>query len=402
MSYTKEEVAEFIKTEDVKFIRLAFCDVFGRQKNAAIVPDELERAFTRGVAFQGQQIAGFKGEGSDELFLQPIPSTLTVLPWRSVAGKVVRMFCDVNKADGTPYELDSRRVLQSAEEESRAANLVVSAGCKCEFYLFKTDEAGEATQIPFDSAGYMDIAPQDKGENIRREICLNLAEMGLHPECSHHEKGPGQNQIDFRRSEPLECADNTLNFFSVVRSVAMQNGLVSDFSPKPLLGGYGNGFHMSFAIEGAANPQDTESFAAGILCHAREMTAFLNPALSSYARLGNLNAPKYVTWGRRNFSQLLRLKEEPDGTCVIVVRSPDSLANPYIAYALLIRAGLDGIKQRMTLPPPIEEDLSKSPADFTSHLDVLPKSLREAQNLAQSSPFIQQSLPAPFIDALAL
>ena len=400
MSYTKEEVTEFIKTEDVKFIRLAFCDVFGRQKNAAIVPDELERAFSHGIAFQGQQIDGFKGEGSDELFLFPIPSTLTVLPWRSVSGKVVRMFCQIRKADGSVYPLDSRSVLQGAVDEAKAAGLSVSVGCKCEFYLFKTDENGEVTQIPFDHASYMDIAPQDKGENIRREICLNLAEMGLHPECSHHEKGPGQNQIDFRRSEPLECADNTLNFFSVVRSVAMQNGLVSDFSPKPLLSAYGNGFHISLCLEGTANPQDTESFAAGILHHAREMTAFLNPALSSYARLGNLNAPKYISWGRCNFSQFLRLTQDSTGASVIVVRSPDSLANPYIAYALLIRAGLEGIKQRMTLPDPIEEDLSRAPADFVSHLEMLPKSLREAREIAQSSPFIKQSLPKAFVDTL--
>ena len=400
MSYTKEEVSEFIKAEDVKFIRLAFCDVWGKQKNAAIVPDELERAFSRCVAFQGQQIAGFTGEGSDELFLLPIPSTLTVLPWRSVAGKVVRMFCEIRKADGTPYELDSRRVLQSAVEEVREAGLSVSAGCKCEFYLFKTDDAGEATQIPFDSAGYMDIAPEDKGENIRREICLNLAEMGLHPEYSHHEKGPGQNQIDFRRSEPLECADNTLNFFSVVRSVAMRNGLASDFSPKPLANSFGNGFHMSLSLEGAAAFHDTESFAAGILSHAREMTAFLNPAPSSYDRLGSLNAPKYVSWGRRNFSQLLRLTQEAGGTSVIEMRSPDSLANPYVAYALLIRAGLEGIRQHMTLPPPIEEDLSTAALGLTLPLERLPESLARAQEIARSSSFIKQSLPEPFIASL--
>ena len=193
MSYTKEEVIEFVQMEDVKFIRLAFCDIFGNQKNAAIIPDELERAFKEGIAFDGSSIAGFTDEAHSDLFLFPIPSTLTVLPWRSISGKVVRMFCEIKKSDGTPFEKDCRNILKKAVKEAEEKNLKVNFGSECEFYLFQTDEKGKPTKIPFDTAGYMDVAPEDKGENIRREICLTLEQMDLHPENSHHEEGPGQN-----------------------------------------------------------------------------------------------------------------------------------------------------------------------------------------------------------------
>ena len=214
-AYTKEEVIEFIKQEDVKFIRLAFCDIYGNQKNLAILPSELERAFEQGIGFDGSAIDGFTDSAHSDLFLFPIASTLTVLPWRSTSGKVVRMFCEIKRPDGSLFEKESRYILKQAVLASREQNLEINIGTECEFYLFKTDEKGEPTKIPFDNAGYMSVAPEDKGENIRREICLTLKEMDIHPESSHHEEGPGQNEVDFRHAAPLKSAEcNELHYSS--------------------------------------------------------------------------------------------------------------------------------------------------------------------------------------------
>lgn len=234
MKYTQEEVMEFVQQEDVRFIRLAFCNVYGRQHNVAIMPSELRRAFEYGIAIDASAIEGFGGETRSDLLLRPDPSTLIQLPWRPEQGKVVRMFCDIFYPDGRTFERDTRSILKKAVADAAAKSCRFSFGAEMEFYLFKLDEYGRATTIPHDEAGYMDIAPDDKGEHIRREICLMLEQMGIQPECSHHESGPGQNEIDFRYSDPLTAADNAITFRTVVRTVAAQNGLCASFSPKPL------------------------------------------------------------------------------------------------------------------------------------------------------------------------
>ena len=202
MKYTREEVMQYIAEEDVKFIRLAFCDIFGRQKNVSIVQEELKRAFSDGIAIDASAISGFGGKVHSDLFLHPDPSTLSVLPWRPENGKVVRMYCRVVKPDGTAFEGDTRRILGDAVKRAKEKGITFAFGSEMEFYLFKQDEQGEQTKIPYDRAGYMDVAPEDKGENVRREICLTLERMGIRPESSHHEEGPGQNEIDFRYSDP--------------------------------------------------------------------------------------------------------------------------------------------------------------------------------------------------------
>lgn len=234
MVYTKEEVFDFIKEEDVSFIRLAFCDINGRQKNISIMPAELDRAFEEGIAFDASAICGFGDEQNSDLLLFPDPSTLNILPWRPSHGKVVRMFCDIKRPDGTPFEKDSRTILRRAVETARKKGVRVRFGSEYEFYLFMTDGNGEPTKIPLDRAGYMDVAPEDKGENVRREICLTLTDMGIQPEGSHHEQGPGQNEIDFRYSDAMTAADNAMNFISVVKAAAQHNGLYADFSQSRL------------------------------------------------------------------------------------------------------------------------------------------------------------------------
>ncbi len=393
MNYSYEEVMEFIEQEDVMFIRLAFCDIYGKQKNVSIMPDELPRAFHEGISFDASAIAGFNSQIQSDLFLFPIPSTLNILPWRPSQGKVVRMFCEIRYPDGTPFEKDCRYILKKAVEAAKEKGITVNFGPEFEFYLFKTDEDGEPTHVPFDQAGYMDVAPLDKGENVRREICLTLLEMGMHPEASHHEEGPGQNEIDFRYSDPLTSADNAMNFISVVEAAAIQNGLYADFSPKPLADGPGNGMHINMSIKSNDGVDFTSYFQAGILAHIKEITVFLNSCFDSYKRLGEKKAPKYITWSPENRSQLVRIPAAKGEHRRIELRSPDPKANPYLAYALLIHAGLDGIEKQLPLPEPTNLNLYWADPSITDALDTLPTTLEEAVSTAIESPFVSDILP---------
>ncbi|MDD6283996.1 MAG: glutamine synthetase family protein [Firmicutes bacterium] len=388
MIYTENEVFDFIEQEDVKFIRLAFCDVHGNQKNISIMPSQLKRAFTEGISFDASAICGFGDEVGSDLLLFPIPSTLNVLPWRPSHGKVVRMFCDIRRPDGTAFEKDSRRILTKAIEAARERGISVAFGAECEFYLFKTDENGYPTREPFDRAGYMDVAPEDKGENVRREICLTLLDMGITPESSHHEEGPGQNEIDVRYSDAMSAADNVINLLSVVKAAANHNGLYADFSPKPLDGESGNGMHINMSVKSDNGADYTDRFMAGVLAHAKEMTAFLNPVADSYKRFGKKKAPKYITWSTENRSQLIRIPAAKGEYKRIELRSPDPTANPYIAFALLIYAGLDGINSNLPLPDAVNQNLYTADRQMLDKLDSLPSTLDEAIALASSSRFI--------------
>ncbi len=239
----------------------------------------------------------------------------------------------------------------------------------------------------------MDVAPLDKGENVRREICLTLLEMGMHPETSHHEEGPGQNEIDFRYSDPLTSADNAMNFISVVEAAAIQNGLYADFSPKPLADEPGSGMHINISIKSNDGADLTSFFQAGIMAHIKEITIFLNSCFNSYKRLGEKKAPKYITWSSENRSQLVRIPAAKGEHRRIELRSPDPKANPYLAYALLIHAGLDGIEKRLPLPEPTNLNLYWADSSITNSLDTLPATLEEAVSIAIESPFVSDILP---------
>lgn len=391
--YSYDEVMTYCQEEDVKFIRLAFCDLTGRQKNIAIMPEELGRAFRYGISFDASAIPGFGDEVRSDLFLFPDPSTLSVLPWRSAQGQVVRMFCDIRRPDGSPFERDSRRLLKKAVEAAKEMGITCYFGAEFEFYLFRTGESGEATRIPYDNAGYMDIAPEDKGENVRREICLTLVDMGIRPEGSHHEEGPGQNEIDFRYSDALTAADNAVTFQAVVKTIAMQSGLSACFSPKPLPDQSGNGLHINMSLQGAKDQRQRDAFMAGILRHVREITAFLNPTEESYLRLGEKKAPRYVTWSPENRSQLIRIPAARGDAVRFELRSPDPGANPYIAYALLIYAGLEGIRTESSLCPPVNVNLFTAGPEVTDPLETLPANLPEALELARHSPLVARYMP---------
>lgn len=402
MIYTAREVYDFVRQEDVKFIRLAFCDVNGKQKNISIMPDELPRAFSDGISFDASAIKGFGDEVGSDLLLFPVPSTLNILPWRSSHGNVIRMFCSMKYPDGTQFEKDSRMILQRAVDAAAAKGVSVQFGAEFEFYLFNTDEKGMPTDEPFDRAGYMDVAPEDRGENARREICLTLLEMGIKPESSHHEEGPGQNEIDFRYSDAMTAADNAMNFMTVVKAAAQRNGIYADFSPKPLPGESGNGLHINMSVKTADGEDHTNAFMAGILAHIKEMTAFLNPTEDSYKRLGEKKAPKYITWSPENRSQLIRIPAAKGEYRRIELRSPDPTANPYIAYALLIMAGLDGIERELTAPEAVNINLYKADSSVTEPFDRLPASLDEAIAVAESSDFVRGVIGMNITDFLGI
>ncbi|MBQ7255189.1 MAG: glutamine synthetase [Oscillospiraceae bacterium] len=399
MKYTREEVLQYVQEEDVKFIRLAFCDVFGKQKNISILPDELPRAFDSGIAFDASAIAGFLDEAHSDLLLHPDPATLTLLPWRPEHGKVVRMFSNVTHPDGTPFESDTRRLLQAAIAEAETEGLSFAFGSEQEFYLFRMDEAGLPTKVPYDAAGYMDIAPEDKGENIRREICLTLEQMGIRPERSHHEQGPGQNEIDFRYSDALTAADSAQTFQTVVRTVAGRNGLYADFSAKPLPDAPGNGFHINVSVRASDSGDRMAQMIAGVLAHAEEMTLFLNPTENSYARFGLDKAPRYVSWSAGNRSQLVRIPAAEGEYRRAELRSPDPTANPYLAFALLIRAGLDGIRSGLTLPPAADLNLYEANERITDRFRRLPDTLATARQTAMESDFIRAFIPQAILDS---
>ncbi len=398
MKYSKEEVIQYVREEDVKFIRLAFCDVFGKQKNISIMPDELPCAFEYGIAIDASAIEGFGDEAHSDLLLHPDADTLMPLPWRPEHGRVVRMFCSISYPDGSIFECDSRSILKQAVRDAEKAGCRFFFGAEQEFYLFNLDSNGNPTTEPYDQAGYMDLAPEDRGENIRREVCLTLEQMGIRPESSHHEEGPGQNEIDFRYSDPLTAADNAMTFQNVVKIVARRNGLYADFSPKPLESKPGNGFHINMSVKSSGNEDLMDFMIAGILDKVGDMTVFLNPQESSYKRFGSHKAPKYISWSRENRSQLVRVPAAAGKYKRAELRSPDPAANPYLAFSLMIYAGLYGIEGKLPLPEPADINLYKADENTLSKFRQLPGNLQSACTAAAGSDFVKKHIPKSILD----
>ena len=385
MGFTSEEVLKYIEEEDARFIRLAFMDAFGVQKNIAVMPGEVQKAFARGIPINARSIAGFGDSSYASLYLKPDPETLTILPWRSESGKVLRMFCDVCTPDGEIYKADTRNILRRAVAAAQEAGVSFRFGTESEFYLFLKDEDGNPTKIPYDYAGYLDIAPADRCENVRREIGLTIERMGLTPERSHHERGPGQNEIDFHYGKPLKAADQITTFKMVVRTIADRYGLYADFSPMPLPDYPGNGYHINIYASDRDGNDAALMAAAGILEKIREITVFLNPTDDSYSRLGRSSAPDRTDWSTEGRSELMYI-ENYGGRTRAELRSPDASCNPYLVFALLIHAGLEGISKGMTL-----SEEKESTGLF------LPASRREAGKLAGSSAFVRSYIPEEII-----
>lgn len=393
MKYSRQEIQQYVQEEDVKFIRLTFCDVFGRQKNISIMPQELSRAFEYGIAFDASSVMGFGDEAHSDLLLHPDPETLMPLPWRPEHGKVVRMFTSISYPNGRPFECDTRSLLKQAVKRAEKSGYHFAFGAEQEFYLFCLDENGRPTKIPYDEAGYMDMAPDDKGENIRREICLTLEQMGICPESSHHEEGPGQNEIDFRYSDPVTAADNAMTFRTVARTVAYRNGLAADFDPKPLAHKPGNGFHVNLSAKADDGSDLMYPMIAGILENICDMTLFLNPVAGSYSRFGSDRAPKYISWSCENRSQLVRIPAAVGEYRRAELRSPDPAANPYLAFALILSAALYGIEKRPALPAAADFNLYTAAPSLLKGIPQLPADLESARKTALNSAFIKEHIP---------
>ncbi|MDR2266772.1 MAG: glutamine synthetase family protein [Christensenellaceae bacterium] len=394
------EILEFIKENDVKFIKLSFCDLLGIQKNISVTAEDAKRVLTEGLAFDASSIIGFSDGSKSDLYLWPDISTMQIVPWRPSTGRVIRFFCDIKNPDGGDFLFDTRALLRKTVERCEKNGYLLRIGMECEFYLFKTDENGDPTFIPYDDARCFDMSPLDKCENIRREMCLTLAEMGFLPEVSHHESGPGQNEIDFYYRGSLSGADTLMAFKGAIKAIADKNGAFASFMPKPFSDKSGSGLHLNISLykngqnafsgNGEGLGELGRSFVAGVLFRSREMAAFINSNFNSYQRLGEFEAPLYVSWSQQNRSQLIRIPSANKRDVCMELRNPDPALNPYLAFTLIINAGLDGIENNMTLPLPVDENLYDAEDAITSKLERLPATFEDALQIALNSDFVNK------------
>ncbi len=393
MRYTEKEVLQFVEENDIKFVRLMFFDIFGTTKNISIMAERLPEAFKKGVVINASSIGGFESFEA-ELVLVPDPATLAVLPWRPQHGGVVRLFCDITYQNGTPFEGDARAVLRKAVERAASLGLTCNIDLECEFYLFLTDNNGDPTKLPYDNAGYLDIAPLDRGENVRRQICFTLEQMEMVPLSSHHERGPGQNEIDFMYSTPLVAADNFSMFKAMVKTIANSNGLFASFMPKPLDSKSGNSMHINVIIEkygynifkkknGELNIT-AASFIAGVLKRISEITLFLNPIENSYKRFSSDLSGYDAGWSFGIQKEALRVVSSERDNAKLQLTSPDPACNPYLAFSLIINAGLDGVEEREELCAPSAGEMRNG---------FLPDTLAAAVDAARNSDFVKDVIP---------
>lgn len=379
-SKTRDRIMTFIEEQDVRFVKLAFCDIFGQLKNISISAKSLPKAMERGVGLNAASIRGFLNIDDSDLLLFPDPDTLTILPWRPADGKVARFFCEIRQSDGSLFDGDVRSMLKTYEKSLIKSKISLQARTEIEFYLFKKDADGNPTDIPMDRASYFEAAPIDKGENIRREICLNMEQMGITYVASHHEKGPGQNEIRFSPAPLLDAADHLVTFKDIVKITADRMGLFASFLPKPLFNENGSGLAISLSLD-KAKAADRGALArqmtGGILRRIEEITLFLNPIANSYERIGTFEAPFAVNYGLGNGNYLIKTHPE---AARVKVRSTDPSCNPYLACLLLAGAAMEGIRYNL------------NPDDFQTGSE-LPDTLNDAIKRAEKSEFVTTMIP---------
>ena len=405
--YTKQDVLQMVEEEDIEFIRLQFTDMFGTLKNVAITASQLEKALDNKCMFDGSSIEGFVRIDESDMYLYPDLNTFEIFPWRPQHGKVARMICDVYRPNGTPFEGDPRYILKKVLKEAADMGYSFNVGPECEFFLFHTDDEGRPTTVTHEKAGYFDISPLDLGENARRDIILNLEEMGFEIEASHHEVAPAQHEIDFKYTNALKAADNMMTFKLVVKTIAKRHGLFASFMPKPVYGQCGSGLHinMSLSKDGVNIFNDHSSpngvskeayqFIAGIMNHMKGMTLIANPIVNSYKRLlPGFEAPVHITWSEGNRSPLIRIPSARGTNMRIELRSPDPAANPYLLFASCLAAGLDGIKNKMEIPESIDCNIY----DLTSKelqekgIEAIPSNLSKACHYFEEDEFMKNVL----------
>lgn len=400
MVYTESEILQYIEENDVKFIKLTFCDIKGILKNISVLSSEMSAAFERGVRITAKKIYGFSIAGGRDLYLVPDAQTMSVLPWRPQHGRVIRMFCYIRYGDGTPFEGDGRYFLKKASKKALSMGWCFRFGTSSEFMLFRNDESGLPTKIPHDYAGYCDTAPDDKGENFRRDVCLTLEQMNIHPISSRHEAGRGQHEIDFNASSALKAADTFLSFKSAVKSIAEQHGIHASFMPKPVGNDFGNGMHIGVNVfrdsdffndnQISENPDEVNMAAAGIMKFIHECALFTNSTVNSYNRFGEFSVPRYITWSDTEEEQVLKLNTETGGEAPIILRAPDCVCNPYFVFGLLIYAALDGIENRLEMPEKYSSE--------NKNYEKLPENLFIAAEAAENSEFLRKYIPDKLLE----
>lgn len=407
--YTREDILEMVEEEDVGFIRLQFTDIYGTMKNMAVTVSQLEKVLNNECMFDGSSIEGFSRTEESDMYLYPDLSTFEIFPWRPQQGKVARFICDVYRPDGTPYESDPRHVLKQVIHEAGKMGYTMNAGPECEFFLFHTDDDGLPTTITHERGSYFDVGPLDYGENARRDMVLTLEDMGFEIEASHHEIAPAQHEIDFRYDEALATADNIMTFKLVVKTIAKRHGLHATFMPKPKIETYGSGMHLNLSLskDGTNIFQDSSDknglsregyyFMGGLLKHMKAITCITNPTVNSYKRfVPGYEAPVFMSWSAKTRGPLIRIPSVRGEKTRIELRSPDPSANPYLALAVLLAAGLDGIKNQILPPDSVDEDIQAMTEKQRSelHIEALPWNLMEAVCELEKDALIREVLGA--------
>jgi glutamine synthetase len=403
----KEQVLKLAKDNDVKFIRLWFTDILGFLKGFAITIDELETALDEGMGFDGSSIQGYARIDESDMIAKPDPKTFQIVPWRPKEKSVARMFADIYEPDGTPYKGDPRWVLKRNLKKAQDLGYTFYVGPELEYFYFKSSEGKPET---LDRGGYFDLTPLDFATELRRETILTIEAMGIHVEYSHHEVAPSQHEIDLRYTDALTMADNAMTYRLAVKEIAMKHGVYATFMPKPIFGQNGSGMHTHQSLfKGSKNAffeakdefhlsKTAKNYMAGILKHAKEITAITSQWVNSYKRLvPGYEAPVYIAWARRNRSSLVRVpmyKPGKEKATRIEFRSPDPSCNPYLAFAVMLAAGLKGIEKKYELPAPVEEDIYEmSEQKRIEHgIESLPGSLAEAIRYTEKSDLVKETL----------
>ncbi len=391
--YTKQDIIRMVEEDDVEFIRLQFTDIFGTMKNVAITAGQLKKALENQCMFDGSSIEGFVRIEESDMYLYPDLDTFTIFPWRPQQGKVARIICDVYCADRTPFAGDPRYILKQQIQKAAEMGYTFNVGTECEFFLFHQDENGQPTTITHEKAGYFDLGPVDLGENARRDIVLTLEDMGYEVEASHHEVAPAQHEIDLAYDEAMAAADRIMTFKLTVKTIAKRHGLFASFMPKPKAGVSGSGMHinMSLSKDGKNIFDDPNGelglskeayyFIGGIMAHMQGMTLITNPLVNSYKRLiPGYEAPTCIAWSTTNRSPLIRIPVGRGERTRVELRSPDPAANPYLAFAVCLAAGLDGIQNRLMPPQAVHENVFAMPEDVKEEygMESLPRDINEA------------------------
>lgn len=406
--YTAADIVRIVKEEDIRFIRLQFTDIFGAFKNIAITASQLEKALNNQCMFDGSSVEGFVRIEESDMYLYPDYDTFMVFPWYQDSCKVARLICDVYTPDGKPFAGDPRGLLKRVIAEAKDMGFdQFNIGPECEFFLFNYDDEGHPTTETRDRGAYFELGPTDLGEAVRRDMCLALEDMGYEIEASHHENANGQHEIDFKYADALSAADNIVTFKLAVKTIAHKHNMYATFMPKPVFGKAGNGMHVNMSLtkngkNAFFDPDDRMGlsktayhFIAGILEHAKGMSAVTNPLVNSYKRLvSGYEAPVYIAWSGSNRSPLVRVPASRGAGTRIELRNPDPSANPYLVLALCLAAGLDGIRRELTPPEGIEANLFEMDEDEREALGVknLPSNLKEAVRAMKADPLIRETL----------